>query len=197
MSVSCVCATVSYRGHSAATSASGELFVWGRTHDVSNTLRYTDDARLCLSLQQPQHTARARVSTHMPTVCRVCTGAPCRCRFIWLQGMFPRLVAFMNRVSGGSMLASLEPAVNPFPGSDDVRFVKAACSVGAITVGITGERSVCLPQSSLCGNTSLAATCVFCCRTAQTRGMCTQWEATHLASVVWATPRTMCGIGSV
>ena len=59
-------------------------------------------------------------------------------RFIWLQGMFPRLVSFMNRLSGGSMLASLEPAVNPFPGSDEVRFVKAECSVGAITVGITG-----------------------------------------------------------
>ena len=106
------------RGHSAATTSAGELLVWGRTHDVANTIRYSCDV-------------------HLQALCDVLTVLALR-RFIWLQGMFPGLVKFMNYISGGSMLSSLEPSITPLLGGRDARFKRVACSPGAISLALSG-----------------------------------------------------------
>lgn len=103
--------------------------MWGRTHDVANTIRYSCDVHL-------------RVLRDVLTVSALC-------RFIWLQGMFPGLVKFMNYISGGSMLSSLEPSITPLLGGRDARFKQVACSPGAISLALSGTPVWCpvLPPS--------------------------------------------------
>lgn len=109
-----------------------------------------------------------------------------------MHNMMPRFVGLMNWIGQGRNLAALDPAVLPVEGEEDLRFVRIAASVGALSAAVTGTTAT---PTQAAANTSFG-TDAPSPRALQRMAASLPWGVTSLASVVEVTLSAMCGSGS-